>query len=214
MKHSLLLDLEMLLILAGIALIATNAFPFVIFLLFALAWVSLRLRRLGWRDVGLKRPAHILATIGLAILIGCGYQALDTWLIAPVLQRITGEAINLSQFSLLRGNLTALAFFLLVTWTEAAFIEEMFFRGYLLNRLIDVIGGSRLAITIALLGNAILFGLGHTYQGLTGVLDTALAGFLLAMIYIFSGRNLWITILTHGVIDTVGVVLLYLGLVR
>jgi membrane protease YdiL (CAAX protease family) len=211
---SFLLALELLLILAGIALIATNLLPFAILLLFVLAWVSLHLRHLGWRDVGLKRPAHILATIGLAILIGCGYQALDTWLIAPVLQRITGEAINLSQFLLLRGNSTALVFFLLITWTEAAFIEEMFFRGYMLNRLIDITGSTPLGITIALLGNAILFGLGHTYQGLTGVLDTALAGFLLAMLYIISRRNLWLTILTHGVIDTVGFVLLFLGLVR
>ena len=205
---------ELLLILAGIGLIAANVLPFAILLLFALAWISLRLRHLGWRDVGLKRPARILATIGFAILIGCGYQALDTWIIAPLLQRITGEAINLSQFSLLRGNSTALAFFLLVTWTEAAFIEEMIFRGYLLNRLLDLTGGTRLGITIALVGNAILFGLIHTYQGLTGVLDTALAGILLAMLYIISRRNLWITILTHGVIDTVGFVLLFLGLVR
>src|SRR5512136_264730 len=153
---SVWLALELLLILAGIALIATNVLPFAILMLFALAWISLRLRHLGWRDVGLKRPAHILSTIGLAVLIGCGYQAFDTWLIAPVLQRITGETINSSQFSLLRGTSTALAFFLLVSWTEAAFIEEMFFRCYLLKRLIDVTGGAPLGITIALLGNAIL----------------------------------------------------------
>lgn len=212
MKTSrLLLVLEILLVLTGIALIAFNLIPAVIFLLFVLAWVSLRLRHLHWRDVGLHRPANVLATIGLALLIGIGYQALDTVLIAPLLQRLTGEAINLSQFTGLRGNLTILIVFLAVTWTEAAFVEEMFFRGYLLNRLTDLFDRERLGIALALVVQAILFGLGHTYQGLTGVLDTALAGLVLGLLYLQARRNLWLPILAHGIIDTTGFLLIYFG---
>ncbi len=211
MKPSFLLVFEILLVLAGIALIAFNILPFVILPLFVLAWVSLRLRHLRWRDVGLRLPTSWLTTIGLAILVGTGYQALDTLLIAPLLQRLTGEAINLSQFAGLRGNLTALIVFLAVAWTEAAFIEEMFFRGYLFNRLMDLFGRERLGIALTLIVQAILFGLGHTYQGLTGVLDTALAGLVLGLLYLQARRNLWLPILTHGIIDTTGFLLIYFG---
>ena len=212
MKPSLFLALEVLLVLVGIALIATGIFPFAILLLFVWAWISLRLRHLHWRNVGLKRPASWLTTIGLALLVGIGYQALDTLAVAPLLQRLTGESIDLSQFALLKGNLLALVASLILTWTEAAFLEEMFFRAYLYNRLIDLFGQERTGIILALVIQAVLFGLGHTYQGLTGVLDTALAGLLIGLLYLQARRNLWLPILVHGIIDTTGFLLIYLGL--
>ncbi len=211
MKYYFFLSLEVLLVLACIILIASGIFPFAILLLFIIAWVSLYLRHLHWRDIGFSRPANWWVTIGLALLIGIGYQALDTVLIGPLLQRITGEAVNLSQFEALRGNLAALIASLILTWTEAAFIEEMVFRGYLLNRLLDLFGRQRIGFIFALLAQAAMFGLGHTYQDLTGVLDTALAGLLIGLLYLRFRRNLWLPILVHGIIDTTGFLLIYFG---
>jgi hypothetical protein len=212
MKSSLLLILEMLLILAGIAVNALGLFSFPILLLFLVAWVSLRLRHMHWRDVGLRRPDKWLPTIGLALVIGIGYQALDIYLITPLLQRFTGESIDLSLFSILRGNLLVLLFFLLVSWTEAAFIEEMYFRGYFFNRLTDLFGRERLGILIALLGSALVFGAAHSYQGITGVVDTAIAGLVLGLLYLLGRGNLWLPILVHGIIDTLGFLIIYAGL--
>ncbi len=212
MKPYLLLILEFLLILAGLVTYALGYLPFPTLPLILVAWASLRLRHLRWRDVGLRRPDRWLPFIGLAVGIGIGYQALDIFAIAPLLQRLTGQAINLSQFGILKGNLLVLIISLFITWTEAAFIEEMFFRGYLYNRLTDIFGTQRLGIIIALLGNAIIFGAGHAYQGLTGVLDTFLAGVLLTLLYFLGKRNLWLPILTHGIIDTVGFLLIFAGL--
>jgi membrane protease YdiL (CAAX protease family) len=211
MKSTLLLVLEFLLLLAGIAVYAFGLFPFPILPLFVIAWISLHLRHMRWRDIGLRRPERWLPIIGLALLIGIGYQALDTVLISPLLQRLTGQSIDLSLFTGLKGDLLALLVFIITSWTEAAFIEEMFFRGYLFNRLMDVAGRERLGITIALLANAIIFGFAHAYQGLTGVLDTSLAGLLLGLLYLRSRRNLWLPILAHGILDTVGFLLIYLG---
>lgn len=213
MKSSLLLVLEFLLIVAGLVVYALGYLPFPILPLILVAWASLHLRHLRWRDVGLRRPEKWLPIIGLAFGVGIGYQALDTVLIAPALQKLTGEAINLSQFNLLRGNLFALIVSLGITWTEAAFIEEMFFRGYLFNRITDVFGNERTGVIIALVGNAVVFGVGHAYQGITGILDTALAGLVLGLLYLLARRNLWLPILTHGIIDTVGFILIYAGLV-
>jgi len=212
-KPVLLLLLEFLLILAGLVVYALGYLPFPIIPLFILAWISLRLRHLRWRDVGLHRPNKWLPVIGLALLIGIGYQLLDIFVIAPGLQKLTGEAIDLSQFDFLRGNLPALVLSLVISWTEAAFIEEMFFRGYLFNRLTDVLGNERLGIILCLLGSALVFGAGHAYQGLTGVIDTTLAGLVLGLLYLLARRNLWLPILAHGIIDSIGFVLIYARLV-
>ena len=201
-----------MLILAGLILYALGYLPFPILPLFLVAWASLRLRRMHWRDVGLKRPSRWLPTIGLALLIGIGYQVVDIVLIAPVLQKLTGEAVDLAQFSGIRGNLFLLIASLVVSWTLAAFIEEMFFRGYLLNRIMDIAGRQRVGIAIAIVGNSLIFGTAHFYQGTAGVVDTALAGIVLGVLYFVAKRNLWLPILTHGVIDSVGFLLIYFGL--
>ncbi len=210
-KSSLLIILEFLLIVAGLVTYTLGYLPFPILPLILVAWASLRLRHLGWRDVGLRRPEKWLPTIGIALVIGVGYQFVDIYLIAPGLQKITGEAINLSQFNILRGNLLGLIISLVISWTEAAFIEEMFFRGYLFNRITDLAGTQRLGIILALILNALVFGAGHAYQGMTGVIDTALAGIVLGLLYLLGRRNLWLPILAHGIIDTIGFVLIYAG---
>ncbi len=210
-RSTLLLIIEFTLILAAFVLYALGYLPFPTLPLFALAWISLRLRGMHWRDVGLKRPARWLPTIGLALLVGVGYQVLDILIIAPLLERLTGQAVDLSQFSSLQGNMLLLIVFLVISWTEAAFIEELFFRGYLFNRTTDVVGVRRRGIAIALLLNALIFGAAHFYQGISGVLDTFLAGLVLGLLYLYGGRNLWLPILTHGVIDTLGFLLIYFG---
>ena len=212
MKSTLLLIIEFVLILAGVGLYALGYLPFPILPLFLLAWVSLRLRHMRWRDVGLRRPERWLPTIGLALIVGICYQMLDILVIAPVLERLTGEALDLSIFKALQGNQLLLMVFLAVSWTEAAFIEEMFFRGYLFNRITDLVGNEKLGILVALFGTSLVFGAAHAYQGITGMVDTFLGGLVLGLLYLHARRNLWLPILTHGIIDTVGFLLIFFGL--
>jgi len=44
------------------------------------------------------------------------------------------------------------------------------------------------------------------------MLDNALAGLVLGLLYLLARRNLWLPILTHGIIDTIGVLLIFAGL--
>ena len=211
MKSKLLLIFELVFLLAGLVAYALGYLPLPILPLFVVAWVSLRLRGLRWRDVGLKRPKRWLSTIGYAILFGIGYQVLDVLFITPLLEKMTGQPVDLSQFALIRGNLPFFLGSLLASWTLAAFIEELFFRGYLLNRTMDFSGRDKKGILIALVLNALVFGVAHFYQGTTGVIGTTLAGLVLGGLYFFAGNNLWLPILTHGIIDTTGFLLIYLG---
>ncbi len=212
MKRYLFIAIEILLLAVGGFVTVRGLFPLPVLPLFLVGWGSLHLRHLKWRDVGLRRPRSWVKTIGLAVLIGVGYQFLDTIIISPLLVDLTGQAIDLSQFSFLQGSLPALIFFLALTWTEAAFIEEMFFRGYFFNRLTDLFGKKQIGIVAALLASSLAFGAAHIYQGVTGVIDTFLAGLVLGGLYLLAGKNLWLPILTHGIVDTVGFILLYMGL--
>ncbi|PYO98755.1 MAG: hypothetical protein DMD60_03475 [Gemmatimonadetes bacterium] len=95
--------------------------------------------------------------------------------------------------------------------TLAAFGEEFVYRGYLLTRIARALGGEPRAWRAALVATSILFGVGHAFQGWSGVISAGLGGFLFGLLYLATGRNLWVCMIAHGTTDTVGFLLLYLG---
>ena len=64
--------------------------------LFLLAWISLRWRGLGWRDVGLARPANWRRTIVIGILCGIGIELLELFVTQPLLVKLFGKMPDLS----------------------------------------------------------------------------------------------------------------------
>jgi membrane protease YdiL (CAAX protease family) len=44
------------------------------------------------------------------------------------------------------------------------------------------------------------------------VWETAVSGLIFAILYMASGRNLWLPIITHGMVDTIGFLLIFAGL--
>ncbi|UCE40297.1 MAG: CPBP family intramembrane metalloprotease [Candidatus Aminicenantes bacterium] len=169
------------------------------------------LRRSSWREFGLKKPKSWLKTI----LLACGglitiYIVLIITM--PIVIRLTGKPVDRSQFDALRGNVPALIFGLLIVWTLAAFGEELIFRGYLMNTLARVLGNRNGAWIFACFINSILFGIGHTYQGISGVILLGIVGLLYAFFYLGSGRNLWVPILIHGLYDTSAFLVIFFNL--
>lgn len=202
---------ELLLAPALLALRLAGAIRNPSLLILLIGWLSLWLRRSGWRALGLRRPAHPWRTVLLALGIAVAYDLLDIHALLPVLRGLTGRSIQLESLGAMRGNVGALATWLVVTWTFAAFGEELAYRGYLLDRLADLFGRGRGATVAGAIVASVLFGFAHGAQGMAGVADNVLAGVLFAVLYLATGRNLWLPILVHGFVDTTSFVLLYLG---
>jgi uncharacterized protein len=179
--------------------------------LFILGWISLRVRKQNWRSVGFKAPDDWKRTILWGIATGCALELLELFLTQPLLIRVFHQPPDLSDLAELRGNPAVLALALLLTWTLAAFGEELVWRGYILNRVADVLEQLRGRWAIALIATSVAFGLAHFDQGVTGVIENAIDGALLCGLYFTSGRNLWLPIIAHGVTDTVDSILLFSG---
>ena len=174
-------------------------------------WLSLRLRGVGWRGVGLKRPARWGRTLMLGAAAGVTFQFFGTYVLEPLIVRLTGHPVDLSQFASLRGNVAMLLILLALVWTFAAFGEEFVYRGYFMNRVAELLGGGKAAWAVSLAFVSVLFGVAHLYQGVSGILVNAAAGLVYGAVYLRAGRNLWAPIIAHGMYDTVGLAFLYLG---
>ena len=188
-------------------LIPFSKTPFIL----AFAWISLRVRGLRWRNVGLSLYRNWGATIGYGIAVGVVLEAFQLFVSQPILVHVLGKQPDLELFRALRGDIKWTALALLGTWTLAAFGEEMVYRGYLMNRVADLMNRTRTAWVVSLILVHVAFGLAHAYQGITGVIDEGLAGLLFGVLYLRTGRKLALPIVAHGLGDTIDFILIFLG---
>ncbi len=183
-----------------------------IFISVAIASILIWTSGSSWRALGCRgfsRPARDLALMfGAIVLAFSVYTA-----IADALVRLGVQPLDLSLLAnAIEGNfLVYLQFMLLVVWGSAAIGEEMFARGFLLNRFEKVFQGAPLAFFFAALTQAVLFGALHFYQGPIGIAASTTTGFVLAYLYLLTGRNLIAPILAHGLIDSYAITMLFLG---
>jgi membrane protease YdiL (CAAX protease family) len=147
----------------------------------------------------------------VAVLGGIGYALLDELLFLPALVRMMGNPSDLSPFEVLNGNLPRTLVMIVLSWTLVAFGEEIFFRGFLLQGIANLIPKLSGRWIMAMLLSAALFSVTHLYQGPIGVGNAFLAGIFLGSLFILNGRSLWLPILAHGVINTIGFLIIYMG---
>jgi len=178
----------------------------------------MRARGLGWREMGL---IHLPGWKAKALVIPKALLPFALFAVAVSLMIFVGEPLGVTRsdtagvearWGNVEGNLGMLLLWLGIVWTSAAFGEEMFFRGYMVTRLADGLTGVPGRLFIAVLVPALIFGYGHFYyQGLFGLLMTAMIAIAFGTAFLLLKRNLWPLVLVHGVIDTINFVALYLG---
>jgi membrane protease YdiL (CAAX protease family) len=145
-----------------------------------------------------------IAAAALRILLG-------DLVVDPITSHYWPAAVGPGGFNEISGHPLLALRWLAIVWTFAAVGEEIGYRGYLLTRVADVGGRSKLAYWIGVLAVSVLFGYGHYYKGPAGIIDSGMAGLVLGTAFLLSGRNLWVCILAHGFIDTFAVLATYFG---
>jgi membrane protease YdiL (CAAX protease family) len=202
------------LIVGGAIVIGHNVYrliPNEVPILFVLGLLSLRLRGGTWSATGLKMPASWRRTILFAIAAAALRILIGALVIEPVTAHFWPPTVAPSGSNEIQGHAIVALQWLLLIWTFAAFGEEIGYRGYLLTRAAEVGGRSSVAYWVGNILVAVLFGFGHYYKGPSGILDSGMAGLILGAAFILSKRNLWVCILAHGFIDTVGVIAAIMG---
>jgi hypothetical protein len=170
--------------------------------------VSMFIRRQRITDMGFKRPASWLGMAGFAFGMAVFMQLFDIGVVMPIMNRLTDETIDYSNFTNLQGNLGQLLLLLAFSWTLAAVGEELAYRGYLQKVLGDLFGSNMMGVLLTVGISSMLFGLAHTEQGLTGVIVTTIDALFFSWLK-RKFNNLWAAILAHGFYNTIGLVVFY-----
>jgi membrane protease YdiL (CAAX protease family) len=173
-----------------------------------------------WADIGLKRPDSIIKILlwtvlilVLTTLLGALIEGVVASAIPPVDSAVS--TINeryQNRFAAVPGNLPAYLFWLGIAWVIGGFTEEVLFRGMLISRFEKLFSFAPFGIFLAVIMQAIIFGQQHFYyQGLNGALATGAIALVSGLFYLLLKRNLWPLMLSHGLANTLGLTLIYLG---
>jgi membrane protease YdiL (CAAX protease family) len=186
-----------------------------VFVLVLLVWIKLKGET--WSEFGLIAPRRWARYLALGVALAIADIVLDgvvRSLSTPLIVSWTGADPHLDAktFAEIKGNLPLFLMTVPAVWLFAAFGEEFLFRGYLLTRLAQILGGSNAAWVFAVIGQAIAFGLAHFYQGPVGMFPIAIGAILSGAVSVVWGRNLWPVMIAHGLVDTLGFTMLYLGM--
>jgi hypothetical protein len=174
-------------------------------------FVVLRLRKEAFATIGFSWPSQLVRSVAIGVAAGVLLELAATYVTTPMISAFFGVEPDNSGLKAIQGNLTMLVVFLGFNWTLAAFGEEICFRGFLLKRLTQIFGGQQAASWVALILSSVLFGWGHTEQGMSGWVQEGLSGFWLGALFLLFRRNLTIPVVAHGVSNTLAFILIYFG---
>ena len=178
-------------------------------LLCVLAGASLLVRHGRPASLGVVRSSRAGAMAVQVLGWSVAWTLLTVGFTLPVLEHLTGRRQDVSMFAPLEGNLPLLLALVGLSWTLAALVEELAFRGYLLTRLRELLPDGTLGASVAIAVAAVAFGLLHTEQGLIGVVVTTIDACFFTWLRL-RYRTLWASVLAHGFNNTIGMTAFFL----
>jgi len=165
-------------------------------------------------DLGLRRPARwwTVPVWALAVVVANVAAQLT---VVPVIASATGAPEpDLSRYDLIRGNLPMFLVATAGTMLTGGFIEEVLYRGLMVDRLARILGGDRRALVLGALLCGVPFGLVHFAWGIGGILVTTVMGSVMGLLYLATRRNLWPLVAGHALLDALLMVQVYLGAIE
>lgn len=190
------------------AALSTRQVGIIIPVLVILSIGSIKVRNIKYSDIGFFKTDFRFRKIVQGMALGFLYFVLFHYFIDPLISQFTiGETPSIFK---IKGNPLELIFWLIISWTIAAFGEELIFRGYLITRLTDLFGRSTGAEIIIVILAGTSFGFVHFYQGIHGAISAGIFGMFQSLIYLISRRKLVIPVISHGIFDTLGFIDLFI----
>lgn len=160
-----------------------------------------------WSDLGLGKPKNWWQPIIVFIGLYTSFKLFSRYLVPEIMK--FGDRPDISHLMNIPGNLQGLIIALILVWITAAFLEEIIFRGFLLNAIDRLLGSTKWSMWASVVISSAIFGAIHAYQGLTGILLTGCIGLIFGVAFVLNGRRLWPLFIMHGIIDTISFISIY-----
>lgn len=157
------------------------------------------------KDLGFTAPRSWSVTLVGAAAFGIVFKLVLKAVVMPLLG---APAVN-APYHYLAGNAAALPGIIALVLVSGGFGEEVFFRGYLFERLGVLFGTGKAALAGTVLLSTALFAAAHyREQGLPGVEQAVMTGLAFGGIYAWR-KQLVFAMVAHAVFDLAAIAIIY-----
>jgi len=160
---------------------------------------------LSFRALGMTKPQNWNHFAVAAVLLTAILFIASKTTLGP-LASLVGEQISSAQGLTDTIDFTDWKIYLLflgVSVFTAGFLEEIVYRGYLLQRLAERLPLGLMSWPMAILISNVSFSLWHAHGGADSMVFSFLMGVLISLIFLITGRKLWLIIAAHSLYDVV-----------
>jgi membrane protease YdiL (CAAX protease family) len=177
-------------------------------------FILFRWKNISIKYLGLFKPKNWLITILIGLGMGIFIQVFGIYVLSPIKEWIGIAQEIPASYAAIEGNNSKLIIYLVVAWTTAGFGEELIYRSFFLGQFVSVFENLKNKWVLSLIISSIIFGFLHFNNGIDAIIGTTVNGFIIGLVYLKTGRNIWAAYVTHAVANTVGFLIIYSGLYR
>ena len=205
---SSLLAIAVIVVLPHLGLIPNFGYSIPILLF---VWLVLKHNGEKFSDIGFRFKSIKLKAVLIGSIAAVAILSIMQLLVFPVLELfIEFESTDLGLYDFIKENKAQFIFIVVMGWLIGGFYEEIVFHGFIFTRLEKMIPG-KYATTSAFVISCILFGAYHLQMGFDGAFNALMVGAVYQGLFLYFKRNLWASIICHGVYNTIVMTLIYLG---
>ena len=165
-------------------------------------WASLRLRWISWRDIGFNLQFDWVYTLFLGFGVGCLLFLGDNLVYSFIVKEIRGYDPDKNLIGDFNHSATQLFIQLAIAWFLIAISEELFFRGFLINRLCNTLKNQRLSLYIGICLNLTIFSFVYYFQGRGDLGLGFIISVVLTLAYVFNKKHLGLSMIISGVYNS------------
>jgi membrane protease YdiL (CAAX protease family) len=136
-----------------------------------------------------------VAGVLIGLLLAIALSALQARRSAAIQQKMEKAFL---QFSFILPLTAAERIWWIFVSLTAGITEEILYRGFLIHYFFAA--PFHAALAVAVIVSCVIFGAGHLYQGIAGVISAAILGLIFSAIFLMTG-NLLVPMVLHALID-------------
>jgi membrane protease YdiL (CAAX protease family) len=176
-----------------------------------IVWLNLKYSKETFSDIGFSLKRFKPKSIPIGILVAVSTLSFMQLIFFPILEHfVVFDETDVGLYDFIRANKWQYFFIIIMGWLVGGFYEEIVFHGFIFTRLEKMVPGKYNSV-IGFLITAIIFGAYHVQLGALGLINALIVGAIYLVLFLFFNRNLWYSIICHGVYNTIVITMIYHG---
>ena len=174
-------------------------------------WLYLKYAKEAFSAIGFSFKRFSLKPILIGSLMAGLIFCFMQYVFFPVLEHfVVFEETDVELYDFIRKSKWNYIFIIIMGWLVGGLYEEIVFHGFIFSRLEKMIPG-KYATLLSFIGTSIIFGAYHFQLGAVGLINALIVGAAYHALTLYFKRNLWYSIICHGVYDTIVITLIYMN---